>query len=523
MEAIGSGERPCYAELEALVAELRAEIAELRARLEGNSRNSSRPPSLDGLSKPPVDPKKRSLRRSSGRKQGGQEEHRGARLLPVAVPDEQVEHPPERCDACQADLAGAERLEGGESRQVFDLPEERALRVVEHVAARRRCECGHVTAGSFPAAVGAPTQYGPGVRALGVYLHVFQHVPYERACQALRDLAGAAVSTGTLTEWVTAAAGLCDFDERLRALLGGAPVAHFDETGARIAGRLGWIHSASTDKLTRYTAHAKRGSDAFAAAGVLPAFGGVAVHDGWAPYRNYPGCEHGLCNIHHLRELAAAAEAGHSWPLAMSCLLSDTKDLVEQARAAGSARLDRDALGELDASYETVIAIGHEEHPPVQGKKTKAHNLLVRLERYEPDVLRFAHDFRVPFGNNQAEQDIRMVKLQQKISGCWRTTEGAERFLAVRSYISTTRKNGVGALDALGILAAGQPWLPGSQPDLTGSVRAPGDHHADGQTLPPTDQPQAACGAAGATVTLNSAAEHRSRPAAARRDRRRRA
>ena len=448
-----------------MVTELRALVVDLRAQLEGNSRNSSRPPSSDGLSKPPADRKKRSLRRSSGRKQGGQDGHAGARLEPVAVPDERVEHPPERCEGCHADLAGAEPLGGGESRQVFDLPEGALLRVVEHVVARRRCGCGRLNTGSFPAGVGAPTQYGPGVRALGVYLCVFQHLPYDRAAQALGDVAGAAVSTGTLTGWVAAAAdGLGDFDERLRDLLVAAPVAHFDETGARIAGRLRWVHSASTETLTRYTAHPQRGSEAIDAAAVLPGFQGVAVHDGWAPYRNYPGCDHGLCNIHHLRELQAAAEAGRLWPLAMGCLLLDTKDAVSRARAAGDGRLDPDALGELATSFKTVVAMGHDEHPAVKGKRTKAHNLLLRLERYEPDVLRFAHDFRVPFGNNQAEQDIRMIKLQQKISGCWRTHHGAQRFLTVRGYISTARKNGLGTLDALGALAAGRPWLPAPGP-----------------------------------------------------------
>lgn len=458
-------QRPSYEELEALVVELRSELAELRARLDGNSRNSSRPPSSDGLSKPPGDPKKRSLRRRSGRKQGGQDGHQGARLEPAATPDEQVEHRPERCEGCDGDLADAEALVGGESRQVFDLPQGALLRVVEHVAARRRCGCGRVSSGEFPAGVGAPTQYGPGVRALGVYLCVFQHLPYDRAAQALADIAGAAVSTGTLTTWITVAAGgLCDFDERLRGLLAAAPVAHFDETGARIAGRLGWVHSASTDELTRYTAHARRGRQAIDAAGVLPAFEGVAVHDGWAPYRNYPGCDHGLCNVHHLRELQAASEAGHVWSLAMSCLLLDTKDAVERARIAGVERLGPDAISQLATSFATVIAIGHDEHPAAQGKHSKAHNLLLRLERYEPDVLRFAHDLRVPFSNNQAEQDIRMVKLQQKISGCWRTPEGAQRFLAVRSYISTARKNGLDALDALRRLAGGQPWLPAPTP-----------------------------------------------------------
>lgn len=447
------------ARLEARIDEQDAQIAELKARIGQNSRNSSKPPSSDGYGKPA--PKKRSLRRPSGRKQGGQDGHEGARLEPVAVPDERVEHQPERCDGCGGSLAGAERLQGGESRQVFELPEGKLLRAIEHVAQRRRCGCGRTTAAGFPTGVGAPTQYGSGVRALGVYLCVYQHLPYDRAAQALADLAGARVSTGTLQSWVeAAAAGLSGFDERLRELLIASPVVHFDETGARIAERLGWVHSQSTEKLTRYVAHRRRGGEAIDTAGVLPDFRGVAVHDGWSPYRNYEGALHALCNGHHLRELIAAAEAGHGWPETMSELLLDAHERVERAREAGERRLDPEALAKLEARYEAIIASGHAEHPPAKGKKTKAHNLLLRLERDREEVLRFAHDFRVPFTNNRAEQDIRMVKLQQKISGCFRTTDGAERFLAVRSYISTARKNGIEALAALAELTTGRPWLP---------------------------------------------------------------
>lgn len=443
------------------IAELKAENAELKVRLAQNSRNSSRPSSTDGYAKPNADVKKRSLRQASGKSRGGQRGHDGAGLERAEVPDVRVEHPPQRCDECGAGLADAERVGAGESRQIFDVPERRALRVIEHVVVRRRCGCGHVSCGAFPTGVGAPTQYGPGVRALGVYLHVFQHLPYDRACQALSDMVGADISTGTLTGWVTAAAaGLCDFDERLRGLLADAPVCHFDETGARIAGRLGWVHSASTQTLTRYTAHQRRGSEAIDDAGVLSAFSGVAVHDGWAPYRNYENCEHSLCNVHHLRELQAGVEAGHLWPVAMSCLLMDTKTLVAQAVGDGHERLSPKQLRQLQASYAAIIAMGQAEHPDVQKKKTKAHNLLIRLQRYEPDVLRFAHDFHTPFSNNQAEQDIRMVKLQQKISGCWRTQDGAQRFLTIRSYLSTARKHGVGALTALNQLTAGEAWLP---------------------------------------------------------------
>lgn len=343
--------------LEARLAEQEKRITELEARLAQNSRNSSKPPSSDGYAKPA--PKKRSLRQPSGRKQGGQKGHEGARLEPVAYPDERIEHRPERCGGCGSDLRDAERLEGGGSRQVFDLPEGKLLRVIEHVAERWRCGCGRVSAGEFPEGIGAPTQYGPGVRALGVYLVVYQHLPYARAVQALRDLAGAGVSTGTLQGWVgAAAAGLGDFDERLRELLVCAPVVHFDETGARIAERLGWVHSQSTERLTRYIAHRRRGSEAIDAAAVLPTYEGVAMHDGWKPYRNYEACDHALCNGHHLRELQAATEAGHSWPAAMSALLLDAKGWVERAQEAGEGSLDSKLLARFESDYERIVVAG---------------------------------------------------------------------------------------------------------------------------------------------------------------------
>lgn len=474
-----SAEQPSYAELEALVAELRARIieqdraiAELRQRLGQNSRNSSKPPSSDGYGKPSAK-KDRSLRKRSGRRAGGQDGHEGAHLERVEVPDRRIEHEPEACTGCGSDLAGAERIEDGEeSRQVLDLPEEIALRVVEHIAVSRLCGgCGQIGTGSFPAGVDAPVQYGPEIRAFGVYVHVFQHIPYDRARQLIFDMTGAEISTGTLKGWVDrAAAGLADFDEQLRSHLQRSPVVHFDETGARIAGRLGWIHSASTETLTRYTSHAKRGVQAMDAAGVLPGFTGVAVHDGWKPYRAYTEAVHALCAGHHLRELLGAQEAGQAWASGMSALLLDAHDAVDEAKTTGLAALTEAALAELHVSYRSVIAAGYGENPGLaEGaaqriKRTKAQNLLLRLDEREDEALRFAHDFRVPFTNNLCEQDIRMVKLQQKISGCWRTDEGAERYLRVRSYISTARKQGQRPLAVLGKLATGQAWLPAPAP-----------------------------------------------------------
>ncbi len=458
--------------LEARIVEQDRVIAELHRQLGQNSRNSSMPPSSDGYSKPPVK-RDRSLRERSERNPGGQEGHEGAHLRRVEVPDAEILHEPEACTGCGGDLASAERIEHGEeSRQVLDLPEEIALRVTEHIVVNRLCgDCGQINAGAFPEGVTAPVQYGSELRAFGVYVHVFQHLPYDRARQLIFDLMGAEVSTGTLKAWVDQAAeGLTDFDERLRSLLAKSAVVHFDETGARIAGRLGWVHSASTETLTRYTSHPKRGVQAMDAAGVLPGFSGVAVHDGWKPYRAYTQALHALCAAHHLRELIAAQETGQAWASGMSCLLLDAHDAVEETKAAGLQALAEAVLAELHDSYRSVIVLGYEENPGLaEGatqriKRTKAQNLLLRLDEREEEALRFAHDFRVPFTNNLCEQDIRMVKLQQKISGCWRTEQGAERYLRVRSYISTARKQGQRPLAVLAALAAGHAWLPAPAP-----------------------------------------------------------
>jgi transposase len=450
----------------ARIAELEALVVELRARLDQNSRNSSKPPSSDGYAKPEVN-KNRSLRRRSGRKPGGQPGHAGHRLERREDPDRAVLHPVKHCECCGRDLSQAPIVES-QSRQVFDLPEMPSCECVEHWIQKRRCECGHLTSSSFPQEATAPACYGPRIRALGIYLVSYQHLPYERAAEILTDWAKAPISVATLQAFVAQGAdGLEAFLEEIRSQLAGAEVAHFDETGGRIDGRLQWIHSASTDTLTLLSAHRKRGIEAMIDAGVLPGFRGVAVHDGWAPYRNFTEALHALCGAHHLRELTCAEELGQAWALAMGCLLLDTKDAVERAKADGRKRLEAKVLAELHPSYREIITLGYEENPDLaaesggrQPKRTKAQNLLLRLDEREQEVLRFAHDFRVPFDNNLSERDLRMIKLQQKISGCWRTRQGAERFLAIRSYLSTARKQGQRPIDVLTALASGEPWLP---------------------------------------------------------------
>jgi transposase len=451
------------AQLKEMIEGLKVRVDDLEERLRRNSTNSSKPPSSDGYAKRA--PRSRRIR--SGRMRGKQPGAPGAHLAQVAVPDQVVVHAPEQCARCGLDLDHAEVVQT-EARQLFDLPLIR-LMVIEHRAQHRRCGCGTVTAARFPAALSCPAQYGPGVLALGTYLGAYQHVSIDRIAQMLADCFGATVSTGTLVAHQEACAiTLAGFVEEVRDQLTAAPVAHFDETGARVNGALSWIHSASTPDLTLYTAHARRGAEGMEAAGVLPNFTGVAVHDGWAAYRRY-GSDHGLCNAHHLRELIAAAEhAGQGWAESMIDLLVEMKTATDIAKGSGRDHLDASALAKYRRRYGAIITTGHTANPvatptPPGGRRparTKAANLVERLDLQRDDVLRFAHDFRVPFDNNLAERDIRMVKVQQKVSGCWRSPRGAERFCAIRSYISTARKQRVGVLSVLREAFEGRPWLP---------------------------------------------------------------
>jgi transposase len=402
-------------------------------------------------------PRKRGQRRP-GKQPGAQGRH----LAQVATPDEVVVHAPQTCQGCGGDLGGAEVVEQTR-RQVFDLPQIR-LRVVEHRAQRRCCPgCGQVTTAAFPAAATAPACYGPGVRAGIAYLCVAQHLPVERAAQTLSDLLGAPIAAGTIANVVGQAADAVGVAvEVIAAQVAAAEVAHFDETGVRVAGRGHWVHSASTSMLSYFTVHPKRGRQAMDAAGVLADFKGVAVHDGWRSYRGYD-VTHGLCNAHHLRELQAIAEQGEhqDWAGYLIDTLVSAHRAVVGAKADGQQRLPDGLASAIRARYLGHVTQGRQANPrnPDSRKQTDAVNLLDRLEGYVDDVLRFTVDFGVPF-DNKAERDIRMVKLQQKVSGGWRTLPGAQAFMAVRSYIATARKRGVNVLHVLRRAFEGDPWLP---------------------------------------------------------------
>jgi transposase len=355
-----------------------------------------------------------------------------------------------------------------ERRQSHDLPPLRLV-VSEHQAFTKVCpHCQTLTAAAFPAGLSQPVQYGPGVKALAVYLQEYQLLPFARTHELLADLFGCSLSEGTLsTALSTAAARLAPVQAAIQAALTGAAVAHFDETGVRIGAQTQWLHHAGTPRLTFYAVHPQRGKTATEAIGILPAFTGTAVHDGWSAYASY-ACEHALCNAHHLRELTFVAEQTQQpWASGLIALLLEIKQAVEGAQTAGQTRLTAAARTAFAGRYAALVEAGLAANPPPpptgkrgRPKQSGAKNLLDRLDRQRESVLAFMTDFTVPFDNNLAERDLRMVKVRQKISGCFRTPAGADAFCCLRGYISTLRKQGQHVLTALQTVFAGQPLLP---------------------------------------------------------------
>ena len=465
---------PTIAELLILVGGLRDElvavrkenerlttrVAELEAQLAANSKNSSKPPSSDGLGKPAP----KSLRGRSGRKPGGQEGHPGRTLCQVGDPDEVVRHVPVSCSGCGSGLARA--VEAGTTRrQVFDLPPIR-VRVTEHHLVAKRCRCGVITRPPAPAGVAAPVQYGPTMNAIIVYLYVGQFLSKQRTAAALSDLFNVPITDATVATATTrAAGGLATFLTQVRDQIAAADVAHFDETGFRIANTLGWIHSASTTALSLLTAHRRRGVEAMTAAGVLPGFTGVAVHDAWSPYDTFTAATHALCGAHLLRELQAVIDttpdAGDwCWARQVTDSLLALKTHTDAAHAAGQATADPNLLAEHRRRIRHAATIGAADYTRTGPLSRKHRALGRRIRDRHGDYLLFTTDPDVPFDNNAAEREIRMVKTRQKISGCMRTMTGADQFCAIRSYTATARKNGLNLFDALTQLTQGNPWQP---------------------------------------------------------------
>jgi transposase len=442
------------------VEQLTARVAELEARLGMNSSNSSKPPSSDGY----VKPQPKSLRQKSGRRPGGQKGHPGTTVRRVAHPDEVMVHVPERC-VCGHGLDDAP-LERMECRQVFDLPE-KLVQVTEHRMVSRKCpHCGRMNQAVAPPEAPGPVQYGPRIRSMVVYLRDVQMLPYERLTELCRDVLG----VGICTRSVEAAQKrvyrtLEAFEQAIRGQLRDTGKLHVDETGIRVGGKLQWMHTISTPELTLYQAHPKRGSEAMEDNAILPGFGGTVIHDCFHPYFRFGG-KHGLCGAHLLREVQGVCEnEGHRWAQEMFSLLEMMSRT--SAAAVGSA-LSSDLADWFEQTYDEILRQGQSELAPPRkkpgargrAKKTRAANLHVRLSKHRDAVLRCLRDPSVPFTNNQAERDIRMVKLRQKISGCERTPLGAHIFARIRSYISTSRKQGKNLFQNMVDAVTGNPWIP---------------------------------------------------------------
>ena len=450
-------------DLIALIATLRAEnaalkarMAELERRLELNSSNSGKPPSSDGLKKPA---RVRNLRERSGKKPGGQMGHKGETLRQVTDPDVVIDHYPPACSTCGVGL-DLETSVGHSVRQVFDLPEPQPLVVTEHRAHDCQCTaCGAKTRAPFPDGVNAPVQYGARITAFVIYLLHYQLLPENRLAALMADLFGVKVAAATIARMSrTCAERLRGFAETVRDLVAGAPVKHMDETGFRIGGKTQWLHVASTALLTFYRVCAKRGS-------LLANVAGIVVHDHWKPYYTMQGVLHALCNAHHLRELKALVEIEkEEWARKMQRLLRRACHVTNRARERGVPIKPR-LIDCFERRYDAILAEGlvfHEAQAPLvraaikgggkrrgRAPRRTGHNLLLRLATRKNDTLRFLRDATVPFTNNQAERDARMMKLRQKISGGFRSFQGAMDFALIRSFFSTANKQGWNIIDAL--------------------------------------------------------------------------
>ena len=430
-----------------------------------DSHNSSLPPSTD----PPFCKRTRSLRRPTGRRVGGQAGHTGQTRHLVEQPDHILYHRLQQCRRCQASLEDSE-LVSTRRRQLIDLPEVRPT-VTEHRVEARRClNCGRINKASFPADVRAPLEYGPRMKARAVYLLQYQLLPYERTRELLDDWFGYRPSAATLASFVAECSSkLVRCEAQIKARLKRSPVIHVDETGLRVAKRGQYVHVTSTANLTYYSCHPKRGREAMDEIGILPQYRRTCVHDGWKSYRQYGQCLHSLCGAHLLRELTYLSEADEQekrWADPLMKLMLEMKEVADEARNSGMRQVSREQRRELIRRYDELTEENWRNHQKIESRAgpegeaeaitgqalsiwKQSRSLLLRLKLQREEVLRFMSDLQVPFDNNQAERDLRMVKLQQKIGGCFRSEQGARHFCRIRGYVSTKCKAGRPILPAL--------------------------------------------------------------------------
>ena len=458
--------------LETENAALRAEIVSLKSKGLKNSGNSSMPPSRDPAAERQRQASERQAkkRRAAGgtsRRPGGQPGSPGTTRSQTDTPDVTIDHVPECCSGCGAGLSDA-AVTGVTRRQSIDIPPVKPV-VIEHRVETRRCACGTVTAGRFPDHVRAPVSYGPGVKAAVVYLLARQHIPVARCAEAMRDLFGVRLSTGTIDAIYTdAGRRLGGFITALVATLRTLAVVHVDETTDRIGTVTCWMHVVSTNMFTLIHASATRGIKAVHDAGVLAGYKGVMVHDRLAMYWQFRRAKHQVCGAHLLRDLASVAQVATQtgWASGLAQLLVEINTACDQARSAGHKALAPHRQRQFATRYDQLVAAGHAANPDPPPKRKRdslqreSHNLAVAFTAHRRSILRFMYDLDVGMTNNQAERDLRPVKIHRKISSCFRDQPGADRFAHVRSYLSTTRKHDIPAIDALTQLFNNDPWMP---------------------------------------------------------------
>ena len=442
---------------------LQRRLHDLEIRAAQNSTNSGKPPSSDGPGKPAP----KSQRERGARASGGQPGHRGHTLQPVTDPDAVIIHALECCPCgCGCSLRDQPIL-AHEVRQVFELPPHKLVVTAHRVEVKLCPVSGRAVSAAFPPGVDAPTQYGARYHSWLAYLRVAQLMPLRRIRQMAEDLFGQPVSEATVECAVhTTNDALRPFESALVAALKRSPVLHADESGLRVEGKLYWLHVLCSDRLTWYAVHARRGSAAIADFGILKDFSGRLVHDCMQSYFALP-CTHSLCNSHLLRELTFLhEELGEQWAADMNALLLE---MYVQRRRWNSSEIvpTSEQITAFHARYQIVLTQGYLEQPPPvrtgkrgRPKRTKAYNLLDRLRKHQAAILAFLRDPSIPFTNNQAERDLRMLKVQQKVSGCFRTLAAAQTFARIRSYISTVRKHGLDILATLRDALAGAPFCP---------------------------------------------------------------
>jgi transposase len=441
-----------------------AKIAELEAKLNINSSNSSLPPSSDRGGK-----KKINNREKSDKKIGGQEGHEGKTLEKIDSPDDIIEFKvSDMCD-CGCDL-----LEVGSkkrTRQKFDIPTIKII-VTEYVTYEKTCPiCGKIHRTEFPIDVTQPVEYGNNLKSLMNYFVNYQLIPVGRTAEAISDIVGQKISTGTIVnETKRFSNKIENVVLDIKQKIVDSDVVHFDETGLRSCGKTNWLHVASTETLTHYESHENRGNKATNEIGILPNFKGTAVHDHWKPYYKYSDCTHAECNSHNLRHCKNIIENyKQDWAEKMASLLIKINRKVKELKDQGNLELEQTELNKYYNLYHEIIKNGFIEDdkksPKTYNKKGELKNsiprrLLIKFKDYDIETLSFMYDFKIPFDNNLAERDIRMQKLRQKISGCFRGEENPKIFCKIRSYISTARKHGKSAMEAIKMAVRGTPFYP---------------------------------------------------------------